>query len=616
LSSFFLRYPGYLYLAGGQDQGLYLVMAHKFRLNHTFYFRDTFKDGLDSNQKDLYYKYLNYIDDGLTPSQNETKYHVCFYPLHPVFLALTADILGESNQLLSLTLFSLISILAIYLLTTELTFNPNIGITAALFLAVNPFHSFFSKFPVTEVPTLAVSLLGFYYLLRFYHHPKTQSFSLILSLLCFNSLFYFRISGFLYLPFFAFLFFLFWISRHRQPQLKPLLWYFFSWFGLFFLSLYFYYHLINDLLLGTFVIYFSGWISSQHFLLAIFIIILLLFIFLIITRNSRFTFISPLIIKTYFLVPLLLTLTLVFHLWQFIHFAFNPNFPINPNYLQSYIAGHKIFSFPHTSLWVILAGVTPLGFFFVLKFIFRSSPKLPFCLLSFFSVLFIVYNLIFYPYFPYQFYYSRYLVSEVIPYCLVVISISLYHTLKSPSLFLRLFGLITIIVISLGQLGITTSQMNGIEGPDPSFFQRLNRHLNPDSVVYLINTSFRVYPQVIKLPLKHYFDHPTFSLDRWEELELPAIKKIHSSRPAFVLAQEVYHSPDLTLVDTLSYQFNYFSNGVHLMGFNIPSSSNTTPWPAYQFLPPTQYYTGHLTFYLYSINYHSTVTDLSPRLIK
>src|SRR5437867_2851860 len=71
-------------------------------------------------------------------------------------------------------------------------------------LAVNSLHAFFSKFPVSDVPTLAFGSIGFTYLVVYWRsaEPARQRRHLMVAALAFLCLFTTRISGFLYLPFF------------------------------------------------------------------------------------------------------------------------------------------------------------------------------------------------------------------------------------------------------------------------------------------------------------------------------------------------------------------------------------------------------------------------------
>ncbi|MFH1152523.1 MAG: hypothetical protein V1793_01805 [Pseudomonadota bacterium] len=241
----FFRVAPYHYVMGGQDQGLYVNMsAHYERFGSTFV-KDTVREKLNPEAKRYYdafchyYRNLNQKLKGDYPKLNlrglnssnggmtnlkhglryafhqsgifiknlqDSEYVFQFYPLHPIWMAIAGKLLGDGSRVYSQVLFSLLTLVFFYLIAWELSEgNRTPARIIALFLALNPFHVFFSKFPVSEVTALYFSSGGFYFLVKYYRGSRTgevQPLYLLLSAGMFCCLFFTRISAFMYLAFF------------------------------------------------------------------------------------------------------------------------------------------------------------------------------------------------------------------------------------------------------------------------------------------------------------------------------------------------------------------------------------------------------------------------------
>ena len=222
-----LRVPPYLYVPGGQDQGVYVNMSATYeKKGSTFLVDDVRKKAIESGLE-KYYDAANQFEifkrapkkgeyEGIhlpgiyIKDSEKSEYVYQFYPLHPLWMALAGKFFGEKNSVYSLVFFSLLSITAFYLLASVIPGGSKMSsVFIGIFLALNPLHAFFSKFPVTEVVALCFSSLGFYYLIKYYskaYFNKISIFYLVLSASLFGCMFFTRISGFMYVPFFYFLF--------------------------------------------------------------------------------------------------------------------------------------------------------------------------------------------------------------------------------------------------------------------------------------------------------------------------------------------------------------------------------------------------------------------------
>jgi len=208
----FFRLPVFNYVLGGQDEGLYVNTAHYIEKTGGVAVYDTALEKLQGTP--FVERYLSenresgvFVSGIYLHSPQGSQLEFQFYHLFSVWMAIFAGIFGSTFAVYALTLFALLSVLFMYRLTLALTDSPPAALIAGLLLALNPLHAFFSKFPVTEVPTLAFSLMGFTYLALFWRAaPESRRrLWLVLSSLSFGALFATRISGFMYVPFFVFM---------------------------------------------------------------------------------------------------------------------------------------------------------------------------------------------------------------------------------------------------------------------------------------------------------------------------------------------------------------------------------------------------------------------------
>src|SRR5574337_27744 len=215
----FFRLPAFNYVLGGQDEGLYVNIAHYIERTGGIDVHDTALEKLQGTPfVDLYLsenrnvraysgplKGGDFVSGVYIKGPKDSRLSFQFYHLFPVWMAMFAGLFGGTFAVYALTFFALVSVVFMHRLALMLTDSPGAALVAGLLLALNPLHAFFSKFPVTEVPTLAFSLIGFTYLARFWSAAPGLRHKrwLLLSMLSFGALFATRISGFMYIPFFV-----------------------------------------------------------------------------------------------------------------------------------------------------------------------------------------------------------------------------------------------------------------------------------------------------------------------------------------------------------------------------------------------------------------------------
>lgn len=201
------RLPAYHYVLGGQDEGLYVNIGHHIAQTEGVKVEDLPLAQMgDSPLAKTYLREnrgVGYVPGVYIFNKTDARLEFQFYHLFPVWMAIFASVFGATSEVYALTLLSWLSVIFIYQLALTVSGSRRAALVAGLFLSLNPLHVFFSKFPVTEVPALAFSLIGFTYLVKYRNFADSGSPRrwLWISAMSFGCLFVTRISGFMYMPF-------------------------------------------------------------------------------------------------------------------------------------------------------------------------------------------------------------------------------------------------------------------------------------------------------------------------------------------------------------------------------------------------------------------------------
>ncbi len=214
LAALLFRVGPFRTMHGGQDQGLYVGMSSYLQREGTVFIDDPLPDALpDRRSREIYEAGLltdppfgAAMQPGVYYSHTRGDYVFQFYHLQSLWMATFAEVFGDEARFHALTFFGLLSVLGLCLLTFELTGSRLAVLAAGLLLAVNPLHAYFSRFPVTEVVALGFSSVGFYYLARAFRGMRDSApGAAVISLLALAAasvslVFFVRITGFLYMP--------------------------------------------------------------------------------------------------------------------------------------------------------------------------------------------------------------------------------------------------------------------------------------------------------------------------------------------------------------------------------------------------------------------------------
>lgn len=453
------------YVLGNQDQGVYVNMAmHLARTGDLLPVDPILATITDPAVHDVYIK-SNYFP-GYLPGVYvaESGLVFQFYHLFPVWLALFGDGFGPDISVYGLTFLSLLSLLFFQRLAHLITGSASAGLVAGLILAMNPLHAFFSRFPVTEVPTLAFSLMAFTFLLVYWRRADSAGArrSVVLSVMAMAMLFMTRISGFMYLPFFlvlalsALLFdanperrrgMLLWVSAVLAVYTISVL------YGLKWSAPY-----AKDIYDASFKPIFG---KNWKQLLAATIVVALASWTVVLTLSRRervASLLRVLLASGAACLPILVLAFAALGLYKAYRLGFTDAYATDPWLGQLFKISHQgwrsVFS---TTLVASLAYLSPfiLCAFFIAAFKVKNNPVL--LMLLFFVACFLGFSTTVGWKVYYQPYYARYMLSEFVPY-LILFVVCTWSSLGKGKTRLRLGGLLFAgglfsVALSAAQLG-------------------------------------------------------------------------------------------------------------------------------------------------------------------
>lgn len=631
------RFPPYLYLMGGQDQGTYINISKQYELSHSLYAIDHYRETLTDAEQELYDKHGNYLMPSIQKwNRPDSEYSMVFYPLHPAWLAMFGQLFGSDNRVYSLTMFSMISIVAFYLLGYELSGKrKSAGYIAALFLALNPLHAFFSKFPVGEVVALAFTAGSFYYLAKYYTTGKEyrpQPFYLVLSALLMNCFFYTRMSSYMYLPFF-YLLILGVVAFVKVSQLKTHLLIYLSMLILLFVASYRYYFTflrpLHDLIFNSVVLKssrrylsFFGGTQEQNLMAAGLVLIGTLIVVCLLTKKKRT---GKLFNKVEKLIPLINILIFIWLVVFTINLLAKIGFPVVEATVRNTISGLGLLTIKHLSLFVIMEYTGLLVFvtypiYNILALSGKVKTTAPQAFLIVFVSLYLIINIVALQTTRYQYYNIRYYVSETIPYFLLLSAIFLDRACTKRRL--GIFAKVTV-GLTLVYFGYFSSvQFFGSEMAQLSFYKEFNKAVAKDDLILAVikspeskyDNNFMMY---IFGPLKYYYGHHLFVLSDIDELaNSDILNQRGKHKTTYLLTNErLPKSPDYALEQKVRLNYNHYnvSPGCtdHTYEFLPIQEIKQLPVPNALkcFTPPNSYYIRYKDFYLYRLRTVSTTKE-------
>jgi len=510
LIALFFRFQPYLYVPGGQDQGVYVNMSAVYdKTGSTFVTDHVRNKAIESDLKEWYdsanqrsiriikkERYEGYHLPGIYLADlTKSLYVFQFYPLHPLWMAIAGKVVGNENRVYSLVFFSLLSIVAFYFLALELSGGNRLSaLIVSLLLALNPLHSFFSKFPVTEVVSLSFSSLSFLYLAKYYRHARAgqcYSFYLVLSAMLMGCMFFTHIRGFLYVPFFYFLMIVSLLFEQDDRARKHLVYYFTSVLTLYAVSVLYgltfsfpYSHDIYNLSFSRF--FSSAWHSklTATILFAIFLLLLIV-IFRKQVSHLRKTNLCAFIIEHGNLMcSMAFALVMIMAIYKAYVFSFTDH-DVGGRWN---LGGQGWASLLSSNLIVAMWYLSPIGLGLLFHYVYRVFPRknsvelnilVVFLCLAWYFAAVMKYMT------PFQYYYTRYLLNDLVPYSLLAISLTLGFLFKEGKLK-RIVSLSLTAIIAVNFLYFAAYQFIGKSADGShSSFQLIEDALNENDLLFL-----------------------------------------------------------------------------------------------------------------------------------
>jgi len=520
------RAEPYPWINGGQDQGVYVSMSSYYQHGGKVFIEDNVLSELsDEELKNIYTKNRERTVFHLGVYYGGDKDYVFqFYHLHPLWMAIFADFLGDDARGYSLIFFAILSIVFLSLLVFELTGSRLASLCVGLLIAINPLHVFFSKWPVTEVVALAFSSMGFYYLARAYKFSKSTSvawWALVISCLCLSLVFFVRISGFFYLPLLASIFMVgSWLYRTRGDKFGTgLMLFVFACIAFYVLSVFYglkyspnYSRDIYSLTFGKIVG--QGW--AQVMIAGLAFMLLAMYAWYRLLNNAQFVSKVNALVQTRILILgmlLFIAVTVMIRLYKVYKLGYSDTYGNDPwlnghwklsgaggeAVARSSVINWLIYTSPALVLFGGLALLRrKLDFRLVLVLVLVGSSLGVFLLLN--------------PILPYQYYYARYLVSESVPYAIVGCVVALF---SGESQKWRRIGIIAVLV-TIPLFGYYSfKQIGAEEGVRPlSVLRQIAGHVEKDDVLLIEPSQWKIPRFGVETPLRFYFGLKTFVLPK------------------------------------------------------------------------------------------------------
>ncbi len=595
-----LRSDLYPHQMGGQDQGLYVNMAEVLIQNKGLNFQDTFRQNLNAGERAIYAQ--SAMSSVSLLKDSNSIYTIEFYPLHPIWMAISKWFFGAGLHTISLLFFSALGIIGGYYLTKEIFEDEKAAMIAAFFLSVNPVLVFFSKFPVGEIVAFAFSVNGFLFLLRSVQTPDNRVRWLywLVALLSFNCFFYVRMQFFMYLPFFCLLLFGFLVNKntveHQHKTMLTIVSFIVILFLTFALSLLFYFtfqrRLFDAIVLGHIL----SLLNPRFIAVAVIGTLVLLVVFL--PTYSPMSGISRL--RGYFgnlvyrrekLVPWLLPIVLlaslpsIFHLYQ--HGQMHP-------FSFSVPTGGDIWLIRYHALYRLGLMLSPIGLiilFAVPFFRIAWTPKARLFIL-FLSTVWL--SILLQPWVPYLYYYGRYLASEMVPYSLILLS-SVISILLSSAHHVKTIGRIMFFLIGLYFLAFSIIQYNKQESEELGFYNETLKYISKRDVVLASGLSDQQY-----VPLRITYGLSIFPLTDPQGKPIPIppemlmrLGKLADSKGGrlLVLTSSQFKQDGASKLTHLTFNSRFITNGEHILQNGIHSGGSLSALflPAHSEAGTTEY---------------------------
>ncbi len=598
-----LRSDLYPHQMGGQDQGLYVNMAEVLIQHKSLNFQDKFRQELTSEEKVVYdqsaMSSVPLVDD------SNSIYTIEFYPLHPVWMAISKWLLGAGHHTISLLLFAFLGIIGGYYLTKELFDNERAAIIAAFFLSVNPALVFFSKYPVGEIVAFAFSINGFLFLLRSVQASadRVRWLYWLIALLCFNCFFFVRMQFFMYIPFFCLLFLIFLIKKSTNEQQTKTRFTIVSFvvalFLTFALSLLFYFVFQSGLFDAMILGHILSLVNPKLLIAAAAGSLALLAVFLATSASpSRISRVlgqfDNLVSTGGKLIPWLLPVMLLASLPSIVNLYHYGS--MSPFSFSIPTEGDRWLIRYH-ALYRLGLMLSPIGLVILFAVPFFRTALVPKALLFILFLSTVWFSILLQPWIPYLYYYGRYLVSEMLPYSLILIAVVLSFLISSK----KNIGRIMLFLIGLYFLAFSMLQYNKQESEEQEFYNEIVRNISKRDVVLVSglndqqNVPLRISYELSVFPLSDRHGKE-ISINPDILKRLTALAENRGGHLLWLTLSRINEEGTL-MMTKMTFNSLFITNGEHIRkeGIHSPGKSSI-------FFLPTSQQNAKSEFYLYKVD--------------
>lgn len=553
----FFRLPAYNYILGGQDEGLYTNIGQYIEQTGGIDVHDDVAQRLSGSPYLKTYLQENrfhdvwgnpYLLGVYSNSHNPATLEFQFYHVFPVWIALFAGLFGSTFGVYALTFLALLSIIFFYRLALVLTASHGAALFAGLLLALSPLHAFFSKFPVSEVPALAFTLIGFTYAAAYWScqgQSESRRRWLVLSAFAFLCMFTIRMSGFTYMPFFVGVAFAALACdgekwRRRDIQL---------WAGgvvaVFLLSAWYGFHWAHQTVIYNYGSWFKPFLGTHWLRGALLLIAVGLVAWGAIgwwaSRSDvrRGWLASRVVASTRLAIGPMTLAILVVGAWYVYRLAWTGAYRGTSFDSVYHIAGAGWGGAVATSLPQLVIFLGPLLVVAFLIAMARRWPDPCMELLRLFLVMFFAYAMLLRWVLPYNPYYARFLVSELAPY-LILFVVCVWAALKKDTAARTLLSVC--FVLSLTYAGVLSAAQIGKneEAGLHDTLARLVAPIGPDDLILL-----DVHDAgVLKTPLVYTFGRHVVTVGQTDLADAGYMAKLASAYANTWLITPALSAPD------------------------------------------------------------------------
>jgi len=492
------RYEPYLstYTVDKEDQKAYLEMSEVYVKTGGPFVYDPIKLGIQDPYVLKEYNRHNFWNQVMRNWSIHQRlpgiYGFRFFPITSLWMSIFSEF--SINRAYAIVFFSLLSIAALFLILLELG---GIGpaVIIGVLVSVNPLHAYLSKTPLAEMTALAFAASGFYFMLRYLRSKRTVHILLFAGLI--GCLFFTRITGFIYIPFFLFL--LAATVMYAEKLKRNLILAFISVIGLYLLSI-LYGNYLTPLYMKQvlYVTILRGTLGSNWkiFLMGGTLLFLAFLGVLELYRNVKL--VKRLKNGLYQKKNILL---LVFFCCIV---------------LYSIYKGHYLGMADTPNIDTLLLYLTIPLFILIFPAIYKAKDSKSFYL----CVLLVIFSLVLLPRTTlYQYYYARRLLTLLV-LCLLLASLLLWQMIKKTTVTrLIAYAILIFVVLNFTYYSAHQLKLKTVDGAAGSFTV-LKNEMGQNDLLVIDKEDFRDF-LMLKGMLNYYYSLKTFAMDDLEKIRDP-----------------------------------------------------------------------------------------------